>query len=311
MSATTLEPAIQAVGLTRSYGDGRGIFDIDLEVNRGEVVALLGPNGAGKTTLVEILEGLRYYEQGSVRVLGDDPVAAAPLWRSRIGAVLQLGTETDEYTVGEMLRAHARYYPRPRPIAEVVDLLELTALTDQRISTLSGGQRRRVDVALGIIGDPDMLFLDEPTTGLDPGVRRMIWDLVSHLADTGTTVLLTTHYLDEVDHLAQRTIVLVDGGKVWEGPTGDLTGQSSASTVSFRLRPPTTAAELPPGLPAAQIDQDGRISIGTPDSTGVVAALMEWGHQHPNGSPVEELDINRPSLEEAYLTLLEEGGADQ
>ncbi len=239
MTGLDASPAVIATGVTRDYGNGRGLAGVDIEVERGEIVAVLGPNGAGKTTLVEILEGLRRPDDGVIRVLGEDPGQAGPAWRARIGAVLQLGTETDELTVDELLRSYAAYYPRSRSIEDVVGLLDLSALLQRRVNVLSGGQRRRVDVALGIVGDPELVFLDEPTTGLDPEVRRSIWSLVRALAENGTTVLLTTHYLDEVEYLADRTMVLVAGTSVWNGPTHRL----EKNGLDERRQLPSAAAD--------------------------------------------------------------------
>jgi len=305
MSGRNSSPIITATAVTRSYGQGRGLAGVDLTVEAAEIVAILGPNGAGKTTLVEILEGLRYRDDGHVQVLGQDPEHADRHFRSRIGAVLQLGTETDEFTVSEMLRAHSAYYPAPLPMSEVVDLLDLAELLDQRVSRLSGGQRRRLDIALGIVGDPELLFLDEPTTGLDPEVRRTIWRLIRRLADNGTTVVLTTHYLDEVEHLADRTIVLIAGAVVWEGPTSGLTDDSGHSVVKFRLRPPTAISDLPPCLGQPKALSNNLVSFETNEPGPLVAELMAWANEQPDGAPIEQLQIGRPSLEDAYLNLLQ------
>lgn len=298
--------AILAKGVTRSYRSHQALGGVDLEVKTGEVVAILGPNGAGKTTLVEVLEGLRRRDGGDVVVLGQDPRHGNESWRARIGAVLQLGPETDEFTVAEMLSGHAAYYPNPRSIAEVVDALDLQELADQRIKRLSGGQRRRLDIALGVIGHPELLFLDEPTTGLDPEIRRHIWDLIRQLANAGTTIVLTTHYLDEVEHLAERTVVLVDGQIVWEGRTAELRNGSTRSVVTFALDGSTSAAQLPDDLPGTRLPPAGLgVRYETDDPTRLVADLMAWAARSHGQHPVTGLEITRPTLEEAYLDLLE------
>ncbi len=300
------EPAIEAIQVSRSYGANRALADVDLRVDVGETLAILGPNGAGKTTLVEILEGLRRRDAGRVTVLGQDPAGADHRWRARIGAVLQLGSETDEFTVGEMLRAHATYYPRPRPVTDVIDALDLGGLIGQRVRQLSGGQRRRLDIALGVIGHPELLFLDEPTTGLDPEVRRAIWALVRQLADEGTTIVLTTHYLDEVEHLAGRTVVLVGGRLVWRGRTADLRAGPTVSTVSFTLPDPGAGAALPVDLPGTRLPTDPpAVRYETTEPTALVARLMAWAGDRCDPNPIEGLEVSRPTLEEAYLDLLD------
>jgi ABC-2 type transport system ATP-binding protein len=205
------EAAVVVRGLRKSYGERTAVDGVDLEVATGEVVALLGPNGAGKTTTVEILEGYRARDAGEVSVLGTDPAEATPAWRARVGIVLQSVNDLSELTVRETVRHFAGYYPSPRDADEVVETVGLTGSADQRSRLLSGGQRRRLDVALGILGRPELLFLDEPTTGFDPAARRTFWRLVEDLAAEGTTILLTTHYLDEAERLAQRVAVMSDG----------------------------------------------------------------------------------------------------
>lgn len=298
--------AIEAVGVKRAYGSRQALAGVDLEVKVGEIVAVLGPNGAGKTTLVEILEGLRRRDEGNVVVLGQDPADATSGWRARIGAVLQLGAETDESTVAEILNAHASYYPNPRDVSQVTTTLNLHELADQRVARLSGGQRRRLDLALGIVGDPELIFLDEPTTGLDPEVRRAIWDLIRALADAGTTVVLTTHYLDEVEHLAKRTLVLVDGAIVWEGMTAELRDGSDTSVVSFTLDSSTGANEIPRRLPGTPVLRDGsHFRYETANPTEFVADLVAWAADAHPATSVIGLEVTRPTLEEAYLDLLE------
>jgi len=299
-------PAITASGITRSYGAIDAVVGVDLEVTRGETVALLGPNGAGKTTVVEILEGLRRRDSGVVDVLGHDPQHADASWRARIGAVLQLGTETDEFTVAELLTSHAAYYPNPRPVPEIVEALDLTGLEDRRVRRLSGGQRRRLDIALGIVGNPELLFLDEPTTGLDVEARHSIWQLIQALADGGTTIVLTTHYLDEVEHLADRTVVLVDGATVWTGKTSALRNTNAPTTIAFGLRQPLTIADLPGrlGVLATEVGP-GRVTIDSGDVNRIVADLLQWAASRDGADPVTNLQIGQPTLEDAYLALLD------
>ena len=207
----TTDAAIAVQNLRKTYGDTPAVDGVDLEVPRGEIFALLGPNGAGKTTTVEILEGFRRRDAGTVSVLGVDPGRPTPAWRSRIGIVLQTTGGHDELTVEELVRHFARYYPNARDPDEVIGAVGLDDKRRTRARHLSGGQRRRLDVALGILGRPDLLFLDEPTTGFDPEARREFWDLIDSLADGGTTIILTTHYLDEAEHLADRVAVINDG----------------------------------------------------------------------------------------------------
>ena len=214
--------AIEVTGLRKVYGGVAAVDGLDLTVGEGEVVALLGPNGAGKTTTVEILEGYRARDAGTVSVLGHDPQTGGRAFRERIGIVLQEAGFEDNFTPRELIRLHAGYYPHPRPVAEVITLTGLDEKADARVSTLSGGQRRRLDLALGIVGDPDLLFLDEPTTGFDPSARRRAWDLVESLRALGATILLTTHYLDEAEHLADRVVVIDHGRVVAHGTPEEL-----------------------------------------------------------------------------------------
>src|SRR5689334_17823851 len=223
--------AIEVRGLRKTYQGHEAVRGIDLTVTRGEVFALLGPNGAGKTTTVEILEGHRKRTAGTVTVLGDDPGTAGRAWRSRIGVVLQDADDAADLTVTEMVRHVAGLYADPRPVAEVIDLVGLSEKRGSKIRALSGGQRRRVDVALGIVGRPELLFLDEPTTGFDPAARRQFWDLIRALAAEGATILLTTHYLEEAEALADRLAVLAGGEIVAEGTPATLGGRAAANSI--------------------------------------------------------------------------------
>jgi ABC-2 type transport system ATP-binding protein len=274
--------AIQVRGLRKSYGDHQAVAGIDLDVAQGEVFALLGPNGAGKTTTVEILEGHRRRDAGEVTVLGQDPATAGRDWRARLGMVLQTATDAAELTVTETVRHFARYYPHPRNVDGVIDLCGLTEKARARVKSLSGGQRRRLDVALGIIGTPDLIFLDEPTTGFDPEARRQFWGLIEKLAADGTTVLLTTHYLDEAEALANRVAVLAGGRIVAEGTPGSLGGRATAeATVRWT-------------------DQRGPHEVRTSTPTQLVRELSGGGGE------LIGLTVTRPSLEDMYLNLVGE-----
>src|SRR4051812_8460621 len=229
-----------------SYGSYDAVRGIDLQVARGEVFAFLGPNGAGKTTTVEILEGFRERTAGDVRVLGEDPQRAGGAWRARIGVVLQESDPEHDLTVVESLRLYAGYYPAPRDVDETIELVGLTDKRDAIATRMSGGQKRRLDVALALIGDPELVFLDEPTTGFDPSARRAAWDMIANLRDLGVTVFLTTHYMDEAEHLADRVAVLAAGEIVAEGPPATLGGrEQAAARISFSLPPGVSAGDLP------------------------------------------------------------------
>jgi ABC-2 type transport system ATP-binding protein len=274
--------AIEVSGLRKTYGSRSAVSGIDLSVSHGEVFALLGPNGAGKTTTVEILEGHRRRDSGSVRVLGQDPATGGRQWRARIGIVLQSATDAADLTVAETVRHIAGFYPRPRPAAEVIELVGLSDQARVKVRALSGGQRRRLDVALGIVGRPEVVFLDEPTTGFDPQARRQFWQLVRALAAEGTTILLTTHYLDEAEALADRLAVIAAGSVVAEGTPATLGGRAGAgATVSWA-------------------GPHGPESEQTTDPGAVIARLTAAGVD------LTALTVSRPSLEDTYLTLIGE-----
>lgn len=277
-----MEIAVRVRGLRKRYPGAprRAVDDLDLDVPAGRVVALLGPNGAGKTTAVEILEGHRERDAGEVRVLGADPRRAGTAWRARVGIVLQGTGDLAELTPREVVHHIAAYYPTPRDPDETLALVGLDAQRHVLARALSGGQRRRLDVALGIVGRPELLFLDEPTTGFDPQARREFWVLVRGLAAEGTTILLTTHYLEEAEALADRVAVIVGGRVVAEGPPATLGGRArAAATVRWR---------------------DGVERTATP--TELVGALARR-----YGGEVPGLVVTRPSLEDAYLSLVGEG----
>src|SRR3954454_14336655 len=232
------EAVITVRGLHKAYGDVAAVRGLDLEVAHGEVLAFLGPNGAGKTTTVEILEGFRDRDGGDVTVLGEDPARASAAWRARIGVVLQESEPPGLLTVREALELFAGYFPRPRPVADTIAQVGLQGQADQRAAKLSGGQKRRLDVAMALIGDPELLFLDEPTTGFDPAARREAWEVIASLHDLGKTVLLTTHYIDEAQRLADRVAIVKGGVVVALGAPGELAG-ARAGVATIRFTPPS------------------------------------------------------------------------
>ena len=293
------DEAITVRGLRKTYGDVQAVRGIDLTVHRGEVFALLGPNGAGKTTTVEILEGYRERSAGELDVLGHDPAKRTRAMRERIGIVLQ-STGVDPYlTVHETIRLYAGYYPSPRDPDEVIDLVDLTEKRDARVIKLSGGQQRRLDVAVALSGDPELLFLDEPTTGFDPGARRNAWEMVRNLKALGKTVFLTTHYMDEAQHLADRVAVIAKGEIVAEGPPSTL-GDRHLADAAIRFRLPA-AAELPPELAAGSVATEDGYELIVSDLTRALHDLTGWALEH--GMELEGLHVSQPSLEDVYLEL--------
>ncbi len=298
-------PAVTVEHLAKSYGDTVAVRDVSFEVHRGEVFALLGPNGAGKTTCVEILEGFRKRSSGRVETLGVDPSDhATQRWlRTRIGVVLQELAIEPYYSVRQVLTRNAGYYPNPRPVGEVLELIGLAEKADDRVKHLSGGQQRRLDVGLGIVGNPDLLFLDEPTTGLDPSGRRETWELIEQLSESGTTVLLTTHYMDEVEALADRAAVLFGQEIVATGTPASLGGRDmGAVTIRFRLPEGVSPDELPA---AATPVADGHVEIQTEDEVRVLHDLTGWALA--GGHPLQGLSVLRVSLEDVYLGLTRSG----
>src|SRR5450755_2646951 len=264
MASPTDLPAVRVRGLTKSYGEVAAVKGIDLEIARGEVFALLGPNGAGKTTTVEILEGYRHPDQGEISVLGLDPSSQRKQLKKQIGIVLQ-STGTDPYlTVAETITMYSGYYPHPRPVDEVIGLVGLNEKRDARVVTLSVGQQRRLDVAIALAGDPEMLFLDEPTTGFDPSARHEAWEVVKNLASLGKTVLLTTHYMDEAQYLADRVAVIVAGRIVAAGPPSTL-GDRELARARVRYRVPPGAT--PPDALAGPAGPDGFTEFAPADVT--------------------------------------------
>jgi ABC-2 type transport system ATP-binding protein len=294
--------AVAVEGLRKSYAETEALRGISFTVPKGAIVALLGPNGAGKTTTVEILEGHRRRSGGHVSVLGLDPEHGGRNLRARIGIVLQSAGFDHELTVTEILRMHASFYAEPRPVGEVVTLVGLDEKRSARTKTLSGGQRRRLDLALALIGDPDVIFLDEPTTGFDPNARRRSWEAIERLRTLGKTILLTSHYLDEVQRLADRVVVLADGVIVAQGPPSSLGGRDvSEAEVSFRLSDGLQWSDLPDAVRRVAQTQDGSVVIHTNAPTQVLYVLTAWAISR--GTDLTALRILRPSLEDVYLEL--------
>jgi ABC-2 type transport system ATP-binding protein len=302
--ARAATPAIAVAGLRKSYGDVAAVAGLDLEIQVGEIFALLGPNGAGKTTTVEILEGYRQRDGGEVAVLGHDPGREGKQLKPRIGIVLQ-STGVDRYlTVAETIAMYASYYPHPRLVGEIVELVGLAAKRDTRVLKLSGGQQRRLDVAIALAGDPDLLFLDEPTTGFDPSARREAWEVVKNLAALGKTVLLTTHYMDEAQYLADRVAVMAAGRIVATG-TPDQLGDRHTEGVRIRFRLPEGAV-LPADL-SSERSAKGFVELVPQDLTSTLHSLTGWSIE--SGIELGELEIIRKSLEDVYLELTGEPAA--
>jgi ABC-2 type transport system ATP-binding protein len=274
--------AVEISGLRKSYGEHEALRGIDFLIEPGEVFGLLGPNGAGKTTTVEILEGYRARDGGAVEVLGEDPQRAGLDWRQRIGVVLQSSAMYPNLTVAESLALFAGYYRRPLEVERVISLVGLEEKRDARVRTLSGGQKRRLDLGLGLIGDPEVLFLDEPTTGFDPAARRAAWEVIRALRALGKTILLTTHYLDEAESLADRVAVLREGRIAAIGRPEDLTGSAPATEIRYR--------------------RDGEeVVVSTHEPTRVLHDLTS--EALAGGRELENLSVRRPTLEEIYLSL--------
>jgi ABC-2 type transport system ATP-binding protein len=277
--------AVSVSDLHKSYGDFEAVKGISFEIRSGEVFSLLGPNGAGKTTTVEILEGYRKRDRGDVSVLGIDPERAGLDWRERIGVVLQQDELYPYFTVRECVELFAGYYEQPRDPAEVVRLVGLEEKAKARVKTLSGGQKRRLDLAVALVGDPELLFLDEPTTGFDPGARRVAWETIRSLRALGKTILLTTHYIEEAQQLADRVAVLRAGRIVGIGTPSELIGAAPATEIRYRLN-----GEV--------------VVVQTEEPTRVLHELT--GRALAESAELQDLEVRRPTLEEVYLTLTEE-----
>jgi ABC-2 type transport system ATP-binding protein len=292
--------AVSVEGLSKSYGAVQAVRGVSFTVRRGEIFALLGPNGAGKTTTLEILEGFRARDAGRVDVLGYDPAdrGTGRALRERIGLVLQDIAVEPYLTVRETLARNAGYYPAPRGVGEVIDLVGLAAQARQKVRSLSGGQKRRLDLALGLIGRPDLLFLDEPTTGFDPGARRDAWQIVRTLRGSGTTILLTTHYMEEAQELADR-VALISGGQIVAEDTPSAIGGRDTARARIRFAlPESCIADLPL---AASADGDGLVTVQTAEPTATVHELTGWALAR--GMVLDRLTVERPSLEDVYLRL--------
>jgi ABC-2 type transport system ATP-binding protein len=300
--------AVDVRGLSKSYGNVHAVQAIDFQIRRGEIFALLGPNGAGKTTTVEILEGYRSRDAGTVTVLGYDPARERRPLKSRIGIVLQSTGVENYLTVAETISMYSGFYPDPRPVDEVIELVGLEDKRDTRVIKLSGGLQRRLDVAIALAGNPDLLFLDEPTTGFDPSARREAWEVVKNLAGLGKTVLLTTHYMDEAQYLADRVAVIAAGRIVAEGAPATI-GDRELAKARIRYRLP--AGVSPPADMAGQRGPDGFTELTADDVTRTLHRLTGWAIDE--GIDLDGLEVIRPSLEDVYLELTESAvasGAD-
>ena len=302
----TNDLAIDVRGLRKSYGDVEAVRGIDLRVARGEVFALLGPNGAGKTTTVEIMEGHRDRSAGEVRILGHDPALGERALKRRIGIVLQTTGVEPYLTVEEVIDLFRGYYPAPRPLDEIIEVVGLEEKRTSLVRKLSSGQQRRLDVALGLAGDPELLFLDEPTTGFDPSARRNAWKLIKRLQSLGKTIFLTTHYMDEAQALANRVAIIVEGRIVAEGAPGELVSGPATTAISFKLPPDR---ELPEALRERATAANGRITIETPAATAALYQLTRWATDQ--GLELDGLTVSRTSLEDVYLQLTRDATTEE
>lgn len=302
-SQSETDPVISIRGLRKRYGDHEAVRGIDLEVRRGEIFAFLGPNGAGKTTTVEVLEGFRQASDGTVEVLGANPWHAPSAWRERIGIVLQESEAEPGLAVRECLELYAGYYHAPRPVDETLELVDLAEHAAERATSLSGGQRRRLDVALALIGDPELIFLDEPTTGFDPSARHGAWKVIAGLRDIGKTVFLTTHYMEEAERLADQIAVIADGEIVAEGTPQTLGDrQLSGVRITFALPGGTGIGDLPATLAERASQRVGaRIVLPSSSVAADLHTLSGWALQR--GLDLDDLEVHRPTLEDVYLKL--------
>jgi ABC-2 type transport system ATP-binding protein len=292
--------AVEIRDLRKSYGSVEAVRGISLTVSEGEVFALLGPNGAGKTTTVEILEGFRRRDAGQVTVLGFDPAKNERGLKEQLGIVLQTPGVDPYLTVAETVDMFRGYYPKPRPRDEVIELVGLTEKRDSRVTKLSGGQQRRLDVAIALAGDPRLLFLDEPTSGFDPGARRNAWEVIKGLASLGKTIFLTSHAMDEVQYLADRVAIIAGGKIVAEGTPDTLAGREKAAAI-VRFQLPSGTVELPERLRAGARVEDSTVELETNDPTRTLYDLTSWAVQA--GISLDGLEVSRPSLEDVYLEI--------
>src|SRR5919106_4679079 len=304
------DPGISVQGLRKSYDGFEAVRGIDLEIRAGEIFAFLGPNGAGKTTTVEILEGYRRRDAGEVAVLGSDPAGADRRWRGRIGMVLQERHVPQYLTVREALAQFAGYYPRPRPVDEVIAVVGLNGKADTRTERLSGGQQRRLDVGMALVGDPELLFLDEPTTGFDPSARRQAWGVIASLRRLGKTIFLTTHYMEEAQRLADRVAIVVQGRIVASGTPAQLvSADGEAAAIRFRLPEGCAPGDLPAGL-VAHAGGDGVLTLRSAEPVRALHELTGWALERD--VDLDDLEVRRPSLEDVYLELTgDTGRADE
>lgn len=292
--------AVKVTQLVKEYGSLRAVDGVDLTIESGEVFALLGPNGAGKTTAVEIMEGHRERSSGTVDVLGFDPATGGRAFREKIGIVLQESAVEPELTVSEVIDVYGDVFPKRRPTGELIELVGLEEKADARVKTLSGGQQRRLELALGLVGDPDLIFLDEPTTGFDPSARRQAWSIIENLSTLGKTILLTTHYMDEAQNLADRIAVIAAGSIVAEGTPDTLGGRQQAdATIRFTLPGSISVSELPfePGARS-----DGKVVYSTREPTRLLNQLTSWAIER--NLELDSLSVERPTLEDVYLQLV-------
>ena len=299
-------PAIEVKGLRKTYGTVEAVRGIDLTVSTGEVFAMLGPNGAGKTTTVEILEGHRKRTAGEVSVLGFDPGRSEAALKRRIGIVLQETGLNRFLTAAEVIDQFRSFYPNPLPLDEIIEVVELTEKRDVLVRRLSGGQQRRLDVAVGLAGDPELLFLDEPTTGFDPSARRNAWKMITNLKALGKTIFLTTHYMDEAQHLSDRVAIIVGGHIVAEGSPGHLAG-STTMTTRIDFVAPEDGPELPPDLSEGAVESEGRFRFETDDPTRLLHRLTSWALTE--NVDLRDLRVTRPSLEDVYLELTQQASS--
>jgi ABC-2 type transport system ATP-binding protein len=294
--------AIEVRDLRKSYGEVEAVREVSFEVMRGEVFCLLGPNGAGKTTTVEILEGYRERTAGETRVLGMDPARGQRELRERVGIVLQQSGVQSDLTVAELIEMYGRYYSRRRPVDELIELVELGEKRDVRARELSGGQRRRLDLALGLVGDPDLLFLDEPTTGFDPGARRHAWSTIRTLCDLGKTVFLTTHYMDEAQHLASRVAVMNAGQIIAIGRPEELGGRDlRPAEIRFTLPPEWSLGDLPEIPFEGRTLEGDRVLVATKEPVVAAQRITTWALEHD--IDLGGFSVNQPTLEDIYLEL--------
>jgi ABC-2 type transport system ATP-binding protein len=301
------ESVIAVRGLQKSYGDLEAVRGIDLEVESGGVFAFLGPNGAGKTTTVEILEGFRGRDGGEAIVLGEDPARADRDWRERVGFVLQQSKPDAYLTARESLAMYAGYYSSPRSVDDTIELIGLEEKADERTQKLSGGQQRRLDVGLALIGDPELLFLDEPTTGFDPSARRKFWEVLENLRRLGKTIFLTTHYMEEAQHLADRVAIIARGRVVAEGAPDELVDREHRpATVRFRLPVGSSIDALPIDAGRGAAIENGTVAFETESPVAVLNRLTGWALER--SVELEGLEVRRPTLEDVYLELTGEEG---